>query len=66
MNDRQAFSSEIQFLLAQDGGSEIGFLMIELDDRSSIISRYFQALIHLTYKKFQKKNYVYGKKKQNS
>ena len=31
-------------------GSEIVFLSIGLDDHSSIILRYFQALIYLTYK----------------
>ena len=31
-------------------GSEIVFLSVGLDDHSSIILRYFQALVHLTYK----------------
>ena len=43
MNDRQALSSEIVFL------------RIELDDRSSLMLRYLQALTLLKYKFHQNK-----------
>ena len=57
MNDRQALSLEmslawryLEMIDERSSGSILVFPRIKLDDRSSIISRYLQALTILQYK----------------